>query len=93
MRSMVCGSCGASWTAPDMFNEELRSSVASWVRQGRIVVAMKQMTTFSLLSLHDAQAIVFHITREPGTCHECSYPLTGENTDHCPFCQAVNYDW
>ncbi len=56
-------------------------------------MATQQMNTVSRLTLHDAMAIVLHITHEPGICHYCSYPLTGEATDHCPFCQAVNYDW
>ena len=93
MQSIVCEQCGGSWPEPDMFTEELRSIVAAWVRSGRIVIAMKQMTANSPLNLHDAKAVAVHITQVSGACHECSYPLTGEATDHCPFCQAVNYDW
>jgi hypothetical protein len=93
MQNTICGKCGASWTAPDMFTEELRSVVSSWVRAGNKSLAMQHITAKSPLGLNDAQAIVLHITQEPGTCLECSYPLTGEATDHCPFCQAVNYDW
>jgi hypothetical protein len=93
MQSTICGKCGASWTTPDMFTEELRSVVSSWVRAGNKIIAMQHITAKSPLGLRDAQAIVLHITQEPETCHYCSYPLTGEATDHCPFCQAVNYDW
>jgi hypothetical protein len=88
-----CGQCGASWLAPDMLTEALQNSVASWVRAGQTILATQQITSASPLTLHDATAITLHITQEPGTCHECSYPLTGKATDHCPFCQAVNYDW
>jgi rubrerythrin len=93
MQRTVCGKCGLSWPTPDMFNEAMRRMAASWVRAGRIVIAMKVLTADSWINLHDAKAIAVHITQELGTCHECSYPLTGEATDHCPFCQAVNYDW
>jgi rubrerythrin len=93
MQSTVCGQCGASWASPDMLTEALRGSVASWARAGKHVMATQQMNTVSRLTVHDAMAIVLHITHEPGICHYCSYPLTGEATDHCPFCQAVNYDW
>ena len=93
MKKIVCGQCGSSWIEPDMLTEELRSSVASWVRARNNIIAMQQIRADTPLSFRDAQAIIFHITREPGTCHECSYPLTGETTDHCPYCQAVNYDW
>jgi hypothetical protein len=93
MQSMVCGQCGAFWAAPDMFTEDLRDIVASWVRAGNNSLAMQQIIANSPLSFSDAQAIVLHITREPGECHQCSYPLIRESTCHCPFCQAVNYDW
>jgi len=93
MQSVICGQCGAAWVAPDMLPEALRGSVASWARAGKHIMATQQMNTVSRLTIHDAMAIVLHITHEPGTCHYCSYPLTGEATDHCPFCQAVNYDW
>jgi rubrerythrin len=76
-----------------MFTEELRSVVASWVRAGNSIIAMQHITAKSPLNLRDAKAIALHITQDSGTCHHCSYPLTGEATDHCPFCQAVNYDW
>jgi rubrerythrin len=76
-----------------MFTEDLRDIVASWVRAGNKIIAMQHITAKSSLGYHDAQAIVLHITQEPSTCHHCSYPLTREPTDHCPFCQAVNYDW
>jgi len=82
-----------SWTAPDTLTEALRGSVASWARAGKHIMATQQMNTVSRFTLPDAMAIVLHITHEPGTCHYCSYPLTGEATDHCPFCKAVNYDW
>jgi hypothetical protein len=57
------------------------------------IIAMQQIISMSSLTHRDATAIALHITHEPGACHSCSYPLTGEPTDHCPFCQAVNYDW
>ncbi len=93
MESIVCGNCGASWLAPDMLTQALQSSIAAWARARNNVLAIQNIRANSSLSFRDAQAIVLHITQEPGTCHECSYPLTGEPTDHCPFCQAVNYDW
>lgn len=93
MQSTVCGQCGASWIAPDMLTEALRGSVAAWARAGKHIMATQQMTTVAALTPHDAMAIVLHITHESGICHYCSYPLTGDATDHCPFCQAVNYDW
>jgi rubrerythrin len=93
MQTMVCGQCGASWVAPDMLTEALRGSVASWARAGNKILAIQQIRASAPLDFNDAQAITLHITQEPGICHECSYPLTGEATDHCPFCQAVNYDW
>ena len=93
MQDTTCGQCGASWTAPDMFTEDLRSVVSSWVRAGNTILAMQHIRATSPLNFSDAEAITLHITKEPGICHICSYPLTGEPTDHCPFCQAVNYDW
>jgi rubrerythrin len=76
-----------------MFTEEWRQHVASSVRAGNSMLAMQHIRANAPLSFHDAQAIVLHITKEPRTCHYCSYPLTGDATEHCPFCQAVNYDW
>jgi len=93
MQNTTCEKCGLAWTDPDMLIEPIRRMAASWVPAGRNVNAMKVMTAESPLNLHDAKAIAVHITQEPGACHECSYLLTGEATDHCPFCQAVNYDW
>lgn len=93
MKHIVCGQCGASWIAPDMFSDDLRESVAAWVRAGNSITAMRYIHANAPLDFSDAQAIVLHVTKEPRTCHRCSYPLVGEATAHCPFCQAINYDW
>ncbi len=93
MQSMVCGNCGASWTEPDMLTDEQRCEVAALVRSGTEIAAMRQIREGNQLSLRDAKAIALHITRTPGTCHRCSYPLGGEATAHCPYCRAINYDW
>ncbi len=58
-----------------MFTEELRREVAASVRDHQAIVAMRLIVTNSPLELRDAKAIALHITREPGVCHRCSYPL------------------
>jgi len=85
MQNTACGQCGASWTSPDMLTEALRGSIASWARAGKHIMATQQMTTVAALTPHDAMAIVLHITHEPGTCHYCSYPLTGHQGNYRPL--------
>jgi hypothetical protein len=67
--------------------------VASSVRSGNMITAMRQIVEDSPLGLRDAKGIALHITREPQRCHRCKQSLEGAPVSVCPSCRALNYDW
>jgi hypothetical protein len=87
---MHCEKCGAVWDEPAVLWSVPTEEIAALFRTaGALKTAARLRETGA--SLHDAKAIAFHITAEPGVCHRCRADLRGRS--RCSKCQSFNYDW
>jgi hypothetical protein len=93
MRTVQCESCGASWAVPDTLDLGLCREVASQYRAQNTIVAIKLLRDHLSLSLHDAKAVLLHISGQAGKCHRCGEQLADEGFGVCQQCKSVNYNW
>jgi hypothetical protein len=93
MEEVHCDRCGATWLIPAALDPEARRAVASLIRSGGLIPAIRHLREVTGLGLRDAKAVVQHITRTPGKCHRCGEALIPGAVDPCPRCRSLNCDW
>jgi hypothetical protein len=67
--------------------------VASLIRGGNRIGAIRRLREATGLGLRDADSVVKHVTREPGKCQRCGAVLAGSGVVACTPCRSLNYNW
>ena len=93
MEKAQCDRCGGTWLSPDALDPAVKSEVASLVRVGNPILAIRRMRKATGLGLKDAKAIRLHVTREPGKCPWCGAILPNAIVVSCSRCRSLNYNW
>jgi hypothetical protein len=93
MEEVRCDRCGATWLSPTAIAAAVSQEVASFVRSGDPIAAIRRLREVTGLGLRDAKAVELHITREPGKCQRCGDALTACAVVVCASCRSLNYDW
>lgn len=90
--NLKCPKCGASFSMPNL-TEEFRKQTASIFRAGIQLEAARYLHEKHGIGLADSKVIVFHITKEKGSCHRCKTKLPTSELSIYPKCQSLNLDW
>jgi hypothetical protein len=93
MEEVRCDRCGAAWVSPTVIPQAVSQEVASLLRGGNPIAAIRRLREETGLGPRDAKALQLHITREPGICQQCGAPLTAGAVVVCARCRSLNYDW
>jgi hypothetical protein len=73
--------------------QAVSQEIASLVRGGNPISAIRRLREETGLGLRDAKAIQLHITRVPGQCQQCSALLPANPVVLCEQCRSLNYNW
>ena len=60
MEEVRCDRCGATWADPESIAPAVRQEVASSLRRGNPVLAIRRLREATGLELRDAKAVVHH---------------------------------
>ena len=93
MDEVRCDRCGATWADPESIAPAVRQEVASVLRRGGPILAIRRLREVTGLELREAKAVFHHLTRTPGHCHRCGKVLDLGVEGACPQCRSLNYDW
>jgi hypothetical protein len=88
-----CNRCGATWLGPGALAPIAAHEVASLIRGGDRITAIRRLREVTGLGLRDAKAVEHHVTRTPGACQSCGAVLITGGRDACYGCGSLNYDW
>jgi uncharacterized paraquat-inducible protein A len=87
-----CQRCGMTFELPEL-SDLLKGQLAEIARSGTIFEVIRQLNLQKGVERHSAKCLALHMTRVPGTCHRCHYPLLLSGQSKCPKCDALNLDW
>jgi hypothetical protein len=93
MEKLRCDRCGATWIAPGALDSTAAHEVASLIRGGHRITAIRRLREVTGLGLRDAKAVEHHVTRRPGECQRCGATLVTASGLVCAQCGSLNYDW
>jgi hypothetical protein len=93
MEEVRCDRCGATWLCPASLDPIVAHEVASLIRGGDRIAAIRRLREATGLGLRDAKAVEMHVTRTPGECQHCGAVLGTGDEVACPRCGSLNYDW
>jgi ribosomal protein S27AE len=93
MEETRCDRCGAAWLGPGALDPTAAHEVASLIRGGDRITAIRRLRDVTGLGLRDAKAVELHVTRTPGECQRCGAVLVAGGRVACPKCRSLNYDW
>jgi hypothetical protein len=93
MEQVRCAKCGGEWISPSGLDPAIGQEVASLVRGGDVIGAIRRLREATGLGLRDAKGVELHVTREPGKCQKCGAALPEGDTVTCECCRSLNYDW
>jgi hypothetical protein len=93
MEQARCDRCGATWLSPEGLDPIAAHEIASLVRGGDRIAAIRRLRAATGLELRDAKAVVMHVTPRPGQCQRCGAVLAAGGGVACPGCGSLNYDW
>jgi hypothetical protein len=93
MEEARCDRCGAAWLGPGALDPVAAHEVASLMRGGDHITAIRRLREATGLGLRDAKAVVHHVTHTPGACQRCGAVLVADGGEACPRCGSLNYDW
>ena len=93
MEEARCDRCGATWLGPGALDPVAAHEVASLIRGGDPITAIRRLREETGLGLRDAKAAEHHITHTPGACQSCGAVLVAGGGGTCPRCGSLNYDW
>lgn len=93
MEEVRCEKCGTTWLSPTALGADVGHEVASFIRGGDTIVAIRRLREATGLGLRDVKAVVLHVTREPGKCQRCRAVLGSGGVVACSQCRSLNYDW
>lgn len=88
---IFCPKCKANVVWPASLSLEEKSTIAAEVRENPLAAVKLNHERFGL-SLGEAKALAFHVTKKHGQCHRCHRPLTDE-VSICGQCRSANLDW
>jgi hypothetical protein len=74
-------------------NAAVRSEIADLFRGTDAIRAIRLLREQTGLSLRDAKAVYYHISKRPGQCHRCGGELVAGGTVLCERCNSLNLDW
>lgn len=93
MEDVRCDRCGATGISPTALDPMGREEVASLIRGGPLIDAIRRSRELTSVGLRHARAVVPHVTRTPGHCHRCGMSLAVSGVDAvCPRCRSLNHD-
>jgi hypothetical protein len=93
MEEARCDRCGATWRGPGALDPIAAHEVASLIRGGDRITAIRRLREATGLGLRDAKAVELHVTRTSGECQSCSAVLGSGGRVACAQCHSLNYDW
>jgi len=93
MEEVHCEGCDGHWHSPVAIDMSVSRKVATLVRSGDTIAAIRYLREATGLSLRDAKGVYLHLTRQPGKCQRCGASLVGSGTVACNQCRSLNYDW
>jgi tRNA(Ile2) C34 agmatinyltransferase TiaS len=93
MEQARCDRCGATWLSPVGLDPTTAHELASLIRGGDRITAIRRLRDATGLELRDAKAVEAHVTRRPGECQRCGAVLAAGGGLACPRCGSLNYDW
>src|SRR5258706_16361593 len=87
---IACPKCRTNVVWPEALSEDQKRLLAETSRKSRLEGAQFGASKLGL-NLREAKALTLHISGEPGKCHRCAGPITGEIAI-CPKCRSGNLD-
>jgi hypothetical protein len=93
MEELRCNRCGATWFNPEALDSSAGHEIASLIRGGDTIAAIRRLREATGLGLRDAKAVVLHVVRTPGKCQRCDAVLVTGGLVDCPRCLSLNYNW
>ncbi|MCI0377087.1 MAG: hypothetical protein L0215_05750 [Gemmataceae bacterium] len=91
MAEVRCERYGVSWLSPTVIAPAVSQEVASLLRSGNPIAAIRRLREETGLGLPDAKAVALHVTREPGKCQRCGAALAAVAAVVCPNSRLGTY--
>jgi hypothetical protein len=88
---IACRKCRQNVVWPESLSTDEKRQIADVSRKSRAEGASLAKLKLRL-ELREAKVLSLHISREPGSCHRCGHPVTGE-VSICSNCRSANLDW
>ncbi|MEZ5989290.1 MAG: hypothetical protein R3F30_09245 [Planctomycetota bacterium] len=90
---LTCSRCGSELPDFAELQDPVRTLAARLWRDGATPSAIRVLRSQGDYTLREAKALLYHVTREPGTCHSCRRPIATTGVGTCPNCSALVIDW
>jgi hypothetical protein len=89
---MHCEACGCTWHVPAWMDAAVRREIVGLFRRNDAIRAIRLLREQTGLSLRDAKAVYYHVSKQAGKCHRCGGELLVGGTVACGRCNSINLD-